>query len=141
MLFTLFGNQTTVSAIYSGQYSLRGVNDYYLGSLTSAYWLHFSGQASDNDEMVVSILTTHLNEKVCLTSFSGKNINFNWIIPGPGEYWLRISSSQAVTVIFACQVYRQSYIGSIIGVFLTFLTTSHWLTKRVEHYEGSARNS
>lgn len=129
-LSVLFGNSSAVSLEVSGQCQLHGSEDYYIGWQTSASSLHFFGEVNSKSEMVVSVLSIYSGEKIAVTGRSGNFVDFHWIFPGPGEYWLRISSEQTVNISFTCQVYRSSYVGTVIGIFLSFLAIPFWVATR-----------
>ena len=130
LFFILFGNSSMVITEISEQYQLHGTREYYLGSQTAAHSLHFSGQVNDNGEMTLSILFLRFGEKVEVTKISGNIIDFNWVFPGPEEYWLRISSIQTINISFTVQVSKSSYWGTVIGLFLSFLAIPFWFLDR-----------
>jgi hypothetical protein len=127
LLSILFGNSSIVITEIHQQHQLHGAKDYYLGSQTAAHSLRFFGQVSNGSEIVMSVQITRSGEMIEVTKRSGNIIDFNWIFPGPEEYWLRVYSEQVVNISFTSQVHRSSYMGTVIGILLSFLAIPFWL--------------
>jgi len=134
LCFISFGNSTSVSNIHSGRYSLNGDKEYYLGSLTSEYSFYFVGEADNDEEIIVSILTrARTGEKVVLRSASGNAVEFSGIFPGPNEYWIGINSPRTTVIDHTYEVYRHSYWGTLIGVTLSITAIPIWLVAFEAH--------